>query len=79
LRLPRLHWLHQIGLPSEVDLAALAAYAQAYGRWVQAEQANAKMAASNMMRYAAEFGMTLSARTRIETQASDQDADPFFG
>lgn len=105
-------WLHKIGLLSEVDRAALAAYAQAYGRWVQAERAIAKMAekdqltgglmiktsngnaiqnplvgtankaASDMMRYAAEFGMTPSARTRIETQTSDQNADPadrFFG
>lgn len=104
--------LHRIGLLSEVDRAALAAYAQAYGRWVQAERAIAKMAekdqltgglmiktsngnaiqnplvgtankaASDMMRYAAEFGMTPSARTRIEAQASDQTADPadrFFG
>ena len=42
----------------------------------------ANKAASDMMRYAAEFGMTPSARTRIETQASDQNADPadrFFG
>ena len=100
------HWLHRIGLLSEVDRAALAAYAQAYGRWVQAERAIAKMAdkdqltgglmikttngnaiqnplvgtankaAADMMRYAAEFGMTPSARTRIETQASDQNADP---
>ena len=100
------HWLHRIGLLSEVDRAALAAYAQAYGRWVQAERAIARMAqkdqltgglmiktsngnaiqnplvgtankaAADMMRYAAEFGMTPSARTRIETQASDQNADP---
>ncbi len=104
-------WLHRIGLLSEVDRAALAAYAQAYGRWVQAERAIAKMAekdqltgglmiktsngnaiqnplvgtankaASDMMRYAAEFGMTPSARSRIETEG-EQKADPadrFFG
>jgi P27 family predicted phage terminase small subunit len=106
------HWLHQIGLLSEVDRAALAAYAQAYGRWVQAERAIAKMAekdqltgglmiktsngnaiqnplvgtankaAADMMRYAAEFGMTPSARSRISAETSSQDADPadrFFG
>ena len=104
--------LFNLGILSEIDRAALAAYAMAYGRWVQAERAIAKMAekdqltgglmiktsngnaiqnplvgtankaASDMMRYAAEFGMTPSARTRIETQASDQNADPadrFFG
>ena len=104
--------LHRIGLLSEVDRAALAAYAQAYGRWVQAERAIAKMAekdhltgglmiktsngnaiqnplvgtankaAADMMRYAAEFGMTPSARTRIAAEApaeSDDPADRFFG
>lgn len=105
-------WLHRIGLLSEVDRAGLAAYAQAYGRWAQAERAIAKMAekdhltgglmirtsngnaiqnplvgtankaAADMMRYAAEFGMTPSARTRITAEAPAQDADPadrFFG
>ena len=101
--------LYNLGVLSEIDRAALAAYAQAYGRWVQAERAIAKMAekdhltgglmiktsngnaiqnplvgtankaAADMMRYVAEFGMTPSARTRIETQASDQNAVPFFG
>ena len=100
------HWLHRIGLLSEVDRAALAAYAQAYGRWVQAERAIAKMAekdqltgglmiktsngnaiqnplvgtankaAADMMRYAAEFGMTPSARSRIAAQPPEEGADP---
>ena len=99
-------WLHRIGLLSEVDRAALAAYAQAYGRWVQAERAIAKMAekdqltgglmiktsngnavqnplvgtankaAADMMRYAAEFGMTPSARSRIAAQPPEEGADP---
>ena len=99
-------WLHKIGLLSEVDRAALAAYAQAYGRWVQAERAIAKMAekdqltgglmiktsngnaiqnplvgtankaAADMMRYAAEFGMTPSARSRIAAQPPEEGADP---
>lgn len=105
-------WLHRIGLLSEVDRAALAAYAQAYGRWVQAERAIAKMAekdqltgglmiktsngnaiqnplvgtankaAADMMRYAAEFGMTPSARTRIAAETPEEDEDPaerYFG
>jgi phage terminase small subunit len=42
-------WLHKIGLLSEVDRAALAAYAQAYGRWVQAERAIAKMAEKDQL------------------------------
>lgn len=99
-------WLHRVGLLSEVDRAALAAYAQAYGRWVQAERAIAKMAekdqltgglmiktsngnaiqnplvgtankaAADMMRYAAEFGMTPSARSRIAAQPPEEGADP---
>jgi P27 family predicted phage terminase small subunit len=88
--------LFELGLMTDLDRAALAAYCQAYGRWVQAERALAKMAEedvltsalmiktkngnaiqnpivgtanhamSEMMRYATEFGMTPSARTRID-------------
>ena len=36
----------------------------------------ANKAAADMMRYAAEFGMTPSARTRITAEAPAQDADP---
>lgn len=105
-------WLHRIGLLSELDRGALAAYAQAYGRWVQAERAIAKMAerdqltgglmiktsngnaiqnpvvgianraAADMMRYATEFGMTPSSRTRINAEAPEAGYDPadrFFG
>ena len=36
--------LYNLGILSEIDRAALAAYAMAYGRWVQAERAIAKMA-----------------------------------
>lgn len=97
--------LHRLKLLSEIDRASLAAYAQAYGRWVQAERALARMAESDqvtkgllvktrngnaiqnplvgtankamadMMRYAAEFGMTPSARSRISTDAQVKD-DP---
>jgi phage terminase small subunit len=35
--------LYNLGVLSEIDRAALAAYAQAYGRWVQAERAIAKI------------------------------------
>jgi P27 family predicted phage terminase small subunit len=98
--------LYLVGLLSEVDRATLAAYCQAYGRWVKAEQAITKMAerdeltgalmiktsngnaiqnplvgtankaASDMVRYAVEFGMTPSARSRISAEApnrSEQD------
>ncbi|MCA3380174.1 MAG: phage terminase small subunit P27 family [Roseomonas sp.] len=99
--------LYKIGLLSGVDRAALAAYCQAYARWVQAERAIAEMgkrdmltgglmikttngnavqnplvgtankAASDMVRYAAEFGMTPSARSRIEAHPpADEDTDP---
>lgn len=105
--------LYRCGLLSRIDRAALAAYCQAYGRWMQAERAIARMAASDpitsglmiktsngnviqnplvgtankamndMMRVAAEFGMTPSARSRIETNApAERDKDPaaeFFG
>ena len=88
--------LHAAGLLSPIDRGALAAYCQAYGVWVQAEQALAHMAAndpvsfalmvktsngnviqnplvgiankarSDMVRFAAEFGMTPSARSRVQ-------------
>jgi phage terminase small subunit len=32
------HYLHDLGVISELDRAALAAYCQAYGRWVEAEK-----------------------------------------
>ena len=98
--------LYNLGILSEIDRAALAAYAMAYGRWVQAERAIAKMAekdqltgglmiktsngnavqnplvgtankaAADMMRYAAEFGMTPSARSRISAEPPQENGDP---
>ena len=98
--------LYNLGVLSEIDRSALAAYAQAYGRWVQAERAIAKMAekdqltggpmiktsngnasqnplvgtatkaAADMMRYAAEFGMTPSARSRIAAAPPEDGGDP---
>jgi P27 family predicted phage terminase small subunit len=88
--------LYRLGLISEIDRAGLAAYCQAYGRWVLAERALARMAEKDlltgalmirtsngnaiqnplvgtanvamhqMMRFASEFGMTPSARSRID-------------
>lgn len=92
-------------LVSEADRGALAAYCQAYGRWVAAERAIARIAESDpgtegllikgsmgqptynplvkmadkqmalMLRAAAEFGMTPSARSRISTPEA-QGANP---
>lgn len=96
--------LYRLGILTDLDRAALAAYCQAYGRWVHAERALAKMAEgsatggmiiktksgnaiqnplvgaankamSDMMRYAAEFGMTPSARSRIKANG-EKDEDP---
>ena len=88
--------LQRCGLMTEIDRAALAAYCQAYGRWVQAEKALARMGEKDlltgalmiktsngnaiqnplvgtankamelMLKAAAEFGMTPSARSRID-------------
>jgi P27 family predicted phage terminase small subunit len=94
------------GIMTAIDRAALAAYCQAYGRWVQAERGIAEMAKrdpvtaglliktikgnaiqnplvgtankamSDMVRYAAEFGMTLSARSRVIANLHENQADP---
>lgn len=101
--------LYRQRLLTAVDRAALAAYCQAYGRWVQAEDALARMAKADMLtsalmirthngcpvmnplvgiantamrdmvRYAAEFGFTPSARTRLPMHGGDHDpASKFF-
>lgn len=89
------------GLMTQIDRAALAAYCQAYGRWVQAERALARMSEKDpnthalmvktingnaiqnplvgtankalelMMKAAAEFGMTPSARSRIDVDVQN--------
>lgn len=97
--------LYKLGLLTGIDRAALAAYCQAYGRWMIAERAITEMAKrdpvtqgllikttngnaiqnplvgtankamSDMMRYASEFGMTPSARSRIKAEgAKEEDA-----
>lgn len=98
--------LHRLGLLAEIDRAALAAYCQAYGRWISAERALraqagnkktcggllartsngnviqnpligiANKAASDMVRYAAEFGMTPSARARVNGSEAPKKNDP---
>lgn len=100
--------LMALGILTACDRSVLASYCQAYGRWVQAEDALAaeamvrggpavlaftvvtakgnviqnplvgiaNKAAADMVRYAAEFGMTPSARSRITTGAAADDEDP---
>jgi len=100
--------LHRIGVLSGIDRAALAAYCQAYGRWVVAERAIARMAErdqlteglmikttngnavqnplvgtankamADLVRYAAEFGMTPSARSRISGHTGESDEPEGF-
>lgn len=98
--------LFAAGLLTVIDRAALAAYCQAYGRWIQAERVLADMAArdpmtrglmiktsygnaiqnpmvgtankamADMMRYATEFGMTPSSRSRIAAEKHEANDDP---
>lgn len=95
--------LYRLGLLTGIDRAALAAYCQAYGRWMIAERAITEMAKrdqvtqgllikttngnaiqnplvgtankamSDMMRYAGEFGMTPSARSRIKAEGAKEE------
>lgn len=99
--------LVSLKLMTQLDRAALAAYCQAYGRWVQAERAlsamaekdtltrglmikttgnnliqnplvgTANKAMGDMVRCAAEFGMTPSARTRLQATGAGSNENPF--
>lgn len=101
--------LHRLGLLTVVDVPSLGAYCQAYGRWVLAERAIAKMAehdlltgglmikttngnaiqnplvgtsnkaASDMVRYAAEFGLTPAARARLAIGPFEKTKSKFDG
>ena len=102
--------LYNLKILSALDVAALAAYCQAYAIWKQATEALnvmarsdiltralmikttkgnaiqnpllgiANTAASNMVRFAAEFGMTPSARARIHAgpEAPKDETDKYF-
>ena len=102
--------LSRLGTLTVVDRAALAAYCQAYGRWIAAERGIAQMAErdqltaglmikttngnavqnplvgmanramADMVRYASEFGMTPSSRSRIagNTDPNQGDFDEFW-
>lgn len=93
--------MYLLGLLSEIDRAAFAAYCQAFGRWQQAERALRVMAKKDpltgglliqtsngnaiqnplvgvankamrdMVHFAAEFGMTPSARSRIVAEGRE--------
>lgn len=99
--------MYHAGIMSNLDRGALAAYCQAYGRWVEAENAlrlfaendkktrglviktkagnviqnplvgSANKSMADMVRYAAEFGMTPSARSRIVAIKRGEGDDPF--
>lgn len=60
--------LYQHGLLTEVDRAALAAYCQAYARWVKAERV---VSAKGMISLTAHGTQTISPYVRIARQAMD--------
>jgi P27 family predicted phage terminase small subunit len=100
--------LRVLNLLTELDIAPLAAYCQAYGRWVGAERILSRMAAEDpetkgltiegatrgspiinpvlkvarisaldMLRFAAEFGFSPAARTRIQAGISPEVESKF--
>lgn len=101
--------LFHMGLLTKVDVQPLAAYCQAFGRWMAAERAIAKMAekdsltaglmiktsngnaiqnplvgtsnkaASDMVRYASEFGLTPAARARLAIGPIEAPKSKFDG
>lgn len=86
--------LKQLGIIAHIDRGALAAYCQAWARWVEAEErlaesqdivktkggnviqnpylAVANRAQEQMVKIAAEFGMTPSSRTRVSTAPGEK-------
>ncbi len=86
--------LFDAGLLSQIDRAALAAYCQAWGRWVKAEQeltkhgsvtltvhgtykqspyvVVARDAMEEVRKFAIEFGMTPSSRSRVSAVETEQ-------
>jgi P27 family predicted phage terminase small subunit len=99
--------LHRLHLLTALDLAALAGYSNAYGRWRNAVEVMTEMAATcthrgllvsteaglrrnpliavandaaiEMLRFAAEFGMTPAARSRIRLNPRSADNGKFSG
>lgn len=101
--------LHRLGMLTMLDVSTLGAYCQAFGRWIQAERAIAKMAekdqltgglmiktsngnaiqnplvgtankaASDMVRYASEFGLTPAARARLAIGPIEKPKSKFDG
>jgi P27 family predicted phage terminase small subunit len=102
--------LYLLGLLTSIDRSGLAAYCQAYGRWMIAERAvneaasrdprfhgllvlttngniiqnpmvgAANRAMADMMRYAVEFGLTPSSRSRVRVEGvkDEDEAEKYF-
>jgi P27 family predicted phage terminase small subunit len=98
--------LEAMGVLAAIDRAALAAYCQSYGRWLDAERelrragltfetdkgnhvqsplvGIARRAMADVVRYSAEFGMTPSARSRVQAdpnripQAQERPTRKYF-
>ena len=68
--------LEQLGILTEIDMAAFAGYCQAYARWKEAQVSIAQTYLKIMNKFCEQFGLTPSARSRIVADtAEDKESD----
>ena len=69
--------MEQLGILTEVDMAAFAGYCQAYARWKEAEEfiSIAQQYMKQMSKFCEQFGLTPASRSRIVTDRGNDSSD----